>query len=76
MSFQNQPRRLNGDCWGGPGLTASVKFGFTLLEVLIVIALIVILAFAFLTLFNPKFQIEKGWDGKRKKELNTLQKVF
>ena len=52
------------------------KFGFTLLEVLIVIALIVILAFVFLTLSNPKFQIEKGWDSERKKELNTLKKVF
>ncbi len=27
-------------------------------------------------LFNPKRQIEKSWDGKRKKELDTLSKVF
>jgi four helix bundle suffix protein len=49
---------------------------FTLMEILIFIALIALLATALLVLLNPKKQIEKAWDGKRKKELNTLQKVF
>lgn len=57
-------------------LPKSPKTAFTLLELLIVISLIVLIGLAVLALFNPKTQIEKAWDGKRKKELNTLQKVF
>jgi four helix bundle suffix protein len=50
--------------------------GFTLMELLIIIALIAILATALLILFNPKRQIEKAWDTKRKNDLNTLRKVL
>jgi len=49
---------------------------FTLMELLIIIALIAILATALLVLFNPKKQIEKAWDAKRKNDLNTLRKVL
>jgi GxxExxY protein len=49
---------------------------FTLMELLIIIALIAILATALLVLFNPKKQIEKAWDTKRKNDLNTLRKVL
>ena len=50
--------------------------GFTLMELLIVITLIVLIATAFLVLFNPKRQIEKAWDGKRKHELSQLKKAL
>jgi len=50
--------------------------GFTLMELLIIIALIALLAIAVLILFNPKKQIEKSWDGKRKHELSQLKKVL
>lgn len=76
MISQNQPRRLKKDCCRSPFLTASVELGFTLMEVLLVIALIVLILTALLILFNPKKQIERGWDGKRKKEIDTLAKVF
>jgi GxxExxY protein len=49
---------------------------FTLMELLIIITLIAILATAVLVLFNPKKQIEKAWDTKRKNDLNTLRKVL
>lgn len=49
---------------------------FTIIELLIVITLISIIATISIILFDPKKQIEKSWDAKRKKELNTLQKIF
>lgn len=49
---------------------------FTLMELLILIALITIVATALLVLLNPKKQIEKSWDGKRKNDLNQLKKVL
>lgn len=52
------------------------KYSFTILELLLTVAIIAILATAVLALINPKKQIEKAWDGKRKKELSTLQKVL
>lgn len=72
------PQVRSGPLWQFIPNPAGSKWkrGFTLLEVLIVITLIVLLALALLVFFNPKFQIEKSWDGKRKKELNTLQIVF
>ncbi len=49
---------------------------FTLMELMILIALISLIATAFLILLNPKKQIEKSLDIKRKKELNKLKKVL
>jgi len=49
--------------------------GFTLMEIIIVTAIIVLLAIAALLLLNPLRQIEKSWDTKRKAELATLTKV-
>ncbi len=54
----------------------SSNYAFTLMELLIVIALIALLGVAALALINPKKQLEKAWDGKRKHELSTLKKVF
>ncbi len=58
------------------GRWRKTEWGLTMMEVLLVIGIILLIAIALLVLLNPKIQIEKGWDGKRKKELNTLQKVF
>jgi len=49
---------------------------FTLMELLIIVALIALLATAVLVFFNPKRMIEKSWDGKRKHELSQLKKVL
>lgn len=57
-------------------LHLSFLTGFTLMELLIVIALIAILVIAALTLLNPLKQIQKSWDGKRKTELGQLRKVL
>lgn len=53
-----------------------MKKSFTLLEILIVISLIVLLALIALVTLNPKKQIEKGQDTKRKQELIQLSKVI
>ncbi len=53
-----------------------MKKAFTLLELLIVISVIVLIAVvAFITL-NPKKQVEKSQDTKRKQELTQLGKVI
>lgn len=58
------------------GLVLSVVEGFTLLEILIVIGLIVMLAVVLMLLFNPKLQIEKAWDSKRKQDLAAIRYSF
>lgn len=50
--------------------------GFTLLEVLIVVALLAIIGTAIIILFNPIQQINKAWDSKKKSDLNVLKKSF
>lgn len=50
--------------------------GFTLMEILIVVALLVALAVALLITLNPWTQINKGQDSKRKTELTQLGKSF
>ena len=52
------------------------RFAFTLLELLIVVALLITIAIAVLIALNPWGQINKGQDTKRKQELNQLSKVF
>lgn len=52
------------------------KLAFTLMELLIIIALIALIAAAALFLLNPWAQINKGQDSKRKQELTQLNKVF
>lgn len=64
-----------------PMLPKSLKilkssFSFTLMELLIVITLITVLVIGLLALINPKKQIEKAWDAKRKNDLKTLQKAL
>lgn len=53
-----------------------MKKGFSLLEILITITLLVILAVLLILIFNPKGQINKAFDGKRKSELSTFKKVL
>jgi type IV pilus assembly protein PilA len=47
--------------------------GFTLTEILIVITIIVILALAFLIGLNPIAQIFKGYDSRRKSDLQKIK---
>lgn len=52
------------------------KVGMSLMEMLIVIALILLLLTVLLFYINIRGQLGKGWDGKRKAQLNELSKVF
>lgn len=54
----------------------SSKRGFSLLEILITVTLLILLSVALLITLNPWAQINKGWDSKRKTELTQLNKVF
>jgi len=54
----------------------SVSLGFTLMELLIIIAIIAILAAVAIVLLNPWQQIAKAQDSRRKNDLAALQKVF
>lgn len=49
---------------------------FSLMELLVVISFIIIIAIVALITLNPKKQIEKSSDAKRKQELTLLQKSF
>lgn len=53
-----------------------MKKSFSLLEILIVIGVLVLLLVASTLFFNPKTQVDKANDGKRKEELSSLKKVF
>ncbi len=50
--------------------------GFTLLELLIVISLLIVLFLMILIGFNPMSQILRGYDSRRKADLHHLQNVF
>lgn len=52
------------------------RSSFTLLEILIVVALIVLILTAMVVLLNPLQQINRGRDTQRKRHLDTLKKVF
>jgi len=49
---------------------------FTLMELLIIVAMLTLVATVVLVFLNPKKQLEKVWDGKRKHELSQLKKVL
>lgn len=53
-----------------------MKKSFTLLEILIVTAIIALVAVTIIVLFNPMVQINKAKDAKRKHDLDVLQKVM
>jgi len=53
-----------------------MKKSFTILELLIIVALISILATAAIYFFNPFQQIHKAQDAKRKNDLDKLKKAF
>lgn len=48
----------------------------TLMEILIFFSLVGILTIIILLTLNPKKQVEKSWDGKRKNELGQLKKIL
>jgi len=53
-----------------------MKKSFTLMELLIIISLIALLAAVVIVLLNPWQQINKGYDVKRRNDLNELRKVY
>lgn len=54
----------------------STMRGFTLLEIIVTVAIIGIIAVALLVLINPWQQINKAHDAKRKHDLNILKNAF
>lgn len=52
------------------------KNGFTIIELLIVIALIAIFTVGTLTILNPLEQLKKGNDARRKSDLAQIQKAM
>ncbi len=55
---------------------ATRKKGYTLVEVLITVSLLVIIMAAVLFGLNPMMQIFKGYDGRRKADLYSLKNAF
>jgi len=53
-----------------------MKKSFTILELIIVVALIALIATAVIVFLNPINQFQKAWDGKRKSELSEMRKIF
>lgn len=54
----------------------SFKKGFTLVELLIVIAILGILAVGLIAIVNPAGQLQKAQDSKRKSDLSQVQKAL
>lgn len=52
------------------------RCGYSLMEILVVLLVLMIVIASVLALFNPKKQIERAWDGKKRNELASLQKTF
>lgn len=57
-------------------MASRFKRGFTLMELLIVVALLAILLIAILISLNARGQIEKANDARRKRDLATLQRAL
>lgn len=53
-----------------------MKKGFTILEIVIILAILVILATIGIALMNPVVQINKANDGRRKGELATMGRIL
>ncbi|GIW62195.1 MAG: hypothetical protein KatS3mg090_0021 [Patescibacteria group bacterium] len=56
--------------------SSKKQAGLSLMETLIVITLILLILAVLLFFINVRGQLGKGWDGKRKADLNELSKVF
>lgn len=52
------------------------KKGFTLMEILIVVAIVALIGTLVIVFLNPLAQLEKAYDTKRKKDLNLLRKAI
>lgn len=59
-----------------PYLWKQVSLGFTIMELLIAMAIIALVAFIAFFLVNPKKQLDKVQDTRRKQEFAILQRVF
>jgi len=49
---------------------------FTLMEITIVLAILILITTALFVFFNPMKEIQRGQDTKRKKELNIMRKTY
>lgn len=56
--------------------SGKLKIGFTLIEILIAIAIIALLGAAFLATGGMKAQLAKARDGKRKSDLKKMQNIL
>lgn len=56
--------------------TAHRQTGFTLLEIMITIAIIATIAIILLVMLNPQAQLLKVQDAQRKRDLNQMSKIF
>jgi prepilin-type N-terminal cleavage/methylation domain-containing protein len=57
-------------------LTKTQRKGFTLIELIVVIAIIAVLAGVVMVILNPAAILEKARDTKRMEDLDTLNKVI
>jgi general secretion pathway protein G len=74
-------RNISGISSGLPyspvnGEIFRLKKGFTLIEILVVIAMIGILATASMMLINPSVQLQKSRDSKRKSDIKIIQSAL
>ncbi len=68
-------RKLNGNFfWRRP--RTKLSSGFTLIEILIALALIGVMATGIILAINPLVQLQKAQDAKRKSELSQIQKAL